>query len=196
MTVVVRPASPIRTARDIQEKLRSDPAFRWRHQLPHRRACHARDGVDVDKLKTVVFQSNSQALTALMGGHVEVATLSAASALQAAEQGQVRIVGITAERRGDGALAQVPTFKEQGLDVVFSNTRFLVGPRGMSGAQTAYWDNILARVVQTEEWKQDLLKDQSVPDYAGSRRAGERMAMLHRQLRGVLADAGLAKDDK
>jgi len=186
MTVVVRPASPIRTARDIQEKLRSDPAS-------------LNIAIGVSLAAPTTSPSRLSRARWCRRGQAEDGGIPVQFAGTDCAHGRTRggcDVGITAERRGDGALAQVPTFKEQGLDVVFSNTRFLVGPRGMSGAQTAYWDNILARVVQTEEWKQDLLKDQSVPDYAGSRRAGERMAMLHRQLRGVLADAGLAKDDK
>jgi hypothetical protein len=65
----------------------------------------------------------------------------------------------------------------------------------MTPAQTAYWDKILERVVQSEEWKADLAKDQSVPDYVGSRRAGERLTGLNKQLRGALADAGLAQKE-
>lgn len=202
MTVVVKPDSALRSARDIVEKLRADPqslniaigvSVGGTNYLTVALLVKAM-GVEVRKLKTVVFQSNAQAVTAVMGGHVDIATLSTGAALRAAEQGQLRIIGITAERRGEGALAQVPTFREQGLDVVFSNTRFLIGPRGMTPAQTAYWDGVLERVAQTEEWKQDLVKEQSFADYQGSRRAGERLAVLYKQLRGALADTGLAKD--
>ena len=202
MTVVVRPGSALKTALDVQDRLKADPqslniaigvSVGGTNYLTIALLTKAM-GIDVKKLKTVVFQSNSQAVTALMGGHVDIATLSTAAALHATEQGQLRIIGITADRRGEGTLARVPTFREQGYDLVFSNTRFLIGPRGMTPAQTAYWDTILERVVQNEEWKADLAKDQSIADYVASRRAGERLAVLNRQLRGALADAGLAKD--
>ena len=85
MTLVVKPDSPLKTAADIREQLRKDPrslsiaigvAVGATNHLTV--ALLAKEmGVDVRKLKTVVTQTNSQALTAVMGGHVDIASLSA-----------------------------------------------------------------------------------------------------------------------
>lgn len=201
MTLVVRPDSPLKTGRDIQQRLKADPgslsiavgtALGATNHLNVALLAKAM-GVDVKQLKTVVFQANADAQTAVMGGHVDLSSLSVAAALRAAKGGRLRILGITAEKRGEGALADIPTWKEQGFDVVFSNTRLLLGPKGLSQAQTAHWDSVIERVVQNDEWKSDVQKNYAVLDYAGSRQSPQRMAAIYKQLRGALVDAGLAK---
>src|ERR1017187_5692014 len=86
MTLVVRPDSPIKAGRDIQERLKSDPrsmsiaigiAVGGTNHLALALVIKSM-GIDVKKLKTVVFQSNGETMTALMGGHVDLAPLSAA----------------------------------------------------------------------------------------------------------------------
>lgn len=201
MTLVVRPDSPLKTGRDIQEKLKRDPqslsiavglALGASNHLTVALLAKTM-GIDVKKLKTVVFQANADAQTALMGGHVDLSSLSVAAALRGAQQGRLRIIGVTSDRRGEGALADIPTWKEQGFDVVFTNTRLLLGPKGISPAQTAYWDAALERVVQSEEWVNDVQRNHAVLDYLGSKQSPQRMAGIYNQLKGALIDAGLAK---
>jgi putative tricarboxylic transport membrane protein len=202
MTFVVRPDSSLKTGRDIQEALRKDPhalnvaigvALGATNHLTVALLMKSM-GIDVKKLKTVVFQANAQTITAVMGGHVDLAPLSVGAALRSAEQGQLRIIGVTSERRGEGALASIPTWKEQGFDVVFSNTRLLVGPKGMSAAQIAYWDAAMAKVVATDEWKDEVKRNEAALDYVGSKESAQRMARLYGQLKTALIDAGLAKE--
>ena len=199
MTLAVKPDSPLRNARDVMERLKRDPqslsfaiglAIGGTNHISVGLIAKAM-GVDVRKLKTVVFQTNAQGITAIMGGHVDVASLSLATALRAAKQGQVRIIGISSERRSEGAAADIPTWREQGLDVVFSNVRFAIGPKGLGAAQTAYWDGVFERLIQTEEWKNEVRLNDWVPDYATSKQAPTRMAKLNGQLKAALADAGL-----
>jgi putative tricarboxylic transport membrane protein len=201
MTLVVRPDSPLKTGRDLQQRLKANPgslsiavgtAIGATNHLNVALLANAM-GIDAKQLKTVVFQANADAQTAVMGGHVDVSSLSVAAALRAAEGGRLRILGITAEKRGEGALAEIPTWKEQGYDVVFSNTRLLVGPKGLTQAQTAHWDNVLERVAQSDEWKSDVQKNHAVLDYAGSKQSPQRMAAIYKQLKGALVAAGLAK---
>lgn len=202
MVLAVKPDSPLKNARDIMEKLKRDPqsvsiaigiAIGGSNHVNVGLVTKAM-GLDVKKLKTVVFQGNSQVLTGLMGGHVDLASLSLAVAMNAAQQGRVRIIGISSERRSEGAAAKIPTWKEQGLDVVFSNTRFMIGPKGMSAAQTAYWDAALERMVQTEDWKNELQQNEWAADYVGSKQSPQRMAAIYKQLKNALVDAGLTKE--
>jgi putative tricarboxylic transport membrane protein len=202
MTLAVRPDSPLRSARDVMERLRHDPqsltiaigiAIGGTNHINVGLVSKAM-GVDVRKLKTVVFQTNAQGITGIMGGHVDVVSLSVAIAMRAARAGQIRIVGISSERRSEGAAADIPTWKEQGLDVVFSNVRFAIGPKSMSAAQMAFWDGVYERVIQTDEWKNEVQRNDWVQDYANSKQAPPRMARLNEQLKSALADAGLVKE--
>jgi len=202
MTLVVRPDSPLKTGRDIQERLKKDPgslsiavgiAVGGTNHLTVALVTKAM-GINVKKLKTVVFQANAHALTALMGGHVDLSSMSLATAWNAAQQGKLRIIAITSDRRLEGALAEIPTWKEQGFNVVFTNTRFVIGPKGMTPAQTAYWDAAFERLVQNEEWKDEVRKNDWVSDYLGSKQSPQRLAAIYEQLKGALVDAGLAKE--
>lgn len=202
MTLVVRPDSPLKSGRDIQERLRRDPkslsvaigiALGGTNHLSVGLVMRAM-GIDVKSLKTVVFQANADAQTALMGGHVDVSPLSLATALAAMRQGKVRILGVSTARRGEGALADIPTWREQGFDVLFTNTRFLLAPRGLNAAQVAYWDSVIGRMVQSEDWKADVQKNDLEMDFHASGQSGPRLAAMYRQLRAALIDAGLVKE--
>ena len=202
MTLVVKPDSPLKTARDIQERLQKDPqslsvaigvAVGATNHLTVALLMKAM-GIDVRKLKTVVIQTNAQTLTSIMGGHIDIASLSVGAAITNAQQGKLRIIAVTSEKRGEGAMAAIPTWKEQGVDVVFANVRLLVGPKGMTPAQIAYWDAAMGRVVATEDWKKEVERNEATLDYTGSRDSAQRMARLYGQLKSALIDAGLAKE--
>lgn len=202
MTLAVRPDSPIKSARDMAERLKRDPqsltiaigiGIGGTNHISVGLVTKAM-GVDVRKLKTVVFQTNAQGITGVMGGHVDVVSLSLAAGLRAAKAGQVRIIGISSERRSEGGAAEIPTWKEQGLDVVFSNVRFSIAPKGLSAAQTGYWDGVFERLIQTEEWKNEVRQNDWTLDYANSRQAPPRMARLNAQLKTALTDAGLVQE--
>jgi putative tricarboxylic transport membrane protein len=201
-TIVVPANSPLRNVRDIMEKLRRDPqslsiAIGFAPGgINHLAAAQLfkQGGVDVKKLKTVVFQGQGAVYTALLGGHVDIAPMQVATALNGAQQGKLRILGIATERRGEGALAAIPTWKEQGYDLVWSNVRFMLGPKGMTPAQLAFWDAALERVVQTEEWKSDGRNNYLQLDYLGSRQTTARIAAIYKQFREAMLDVGLLKE--
>ena len=107
--------------------------------------------------------------------------------------GQLRVIAISAPRRAPGALAAVPTWKEQGYDVVVDNFRALIGPRGMQAAQVAYWQAVFARLVETDDWKKDLAANLWENSYTAGGDARDYLDGQYRELRRVLGDLGLAK---
>jgi putative tricarboxylic transport membrane protein len=105
----------------------------------------------------------------------------------------MRAIGVTSPQRLTGVLAGVPTWKEQGVDATFSNWRGVVGPRGLSAAQIAWWDGILEKVTQTEEWKKDLKANNQEPSYMNSRDSKAFLDAQAKLFAGLLNDLGLAK---
>jgi len=150
-------------------------------------------GVDAKRLKTVQFQGNSEALAAVMGGHVDLSSMSFAQAWAQMQAGHLRILGVAADKRGDGPLASIPTWKEQGFDVEFHNTRFMLGAKGMSEAQTAFWDNALRQVMQSEQWKAMAEKTHYIPYYVSRKETPKRLGALYNQLKEALTDVGMGK---
>jgi putative tricarboxylic transport membrane protein len=150
-------------------------------------------GVDLKRLKIVSFRSNSESVTALLGGHIDLVASSASPAISHFQQGRTRIVAISAPRRMSGVLAQVPTLKEQQVPAVNSNWRALVGPKGLQPVQIAYWEEAAGRLAKTERWKKELemnfwehhlLQGQALRDF---------LADEAKETREILSEVGLAK---
>ena len=122
-------------------------------------------GVDVAKLKMIGFAGSADSITAVIGGHVEGTAAPASLIAAQVATGRLRALGAGAEHRMSGPLADVPTWREQGIDAVVSNWRGIVGPKDMTAAQIAYWDDVFAKTVATAEWKQELERTQLEQHY-------------------------------
>lgn len=150
-------------------------------------------GGDPKKIKAVVFQSVSQGVTALIGGHVDVVATAASNLAVHHGAGRIRIIGLTAPRRYTGALAAVPTWREQGVAVEVDNLRGVIGPKAMSAAQIAYWEGVFAQMVATTEWKAHLEKNQWSDTFAGAAASRKILDDQHSEMRAGLAALGMAK---
>ncbi|MGZ8268139.1 MAG: tripartite tricarboxylate transporter substrate binding protein [Burkholderiales bacterium] len=150
-------------------------------------------GADIRKLKTVSYPSGRDATMAALGGHVDLAVAPAATLLPQVRSGQLRMIAITAPKRLDGPFAQVPTWRELGANAVVSNWRVIVAPRGTGPQPVAYWENILARVVETDEWKKMLEDDALTSHFMKSAETRAYLAAQHDELRVLLSALSLAK---
>jgi putative tricarboxylic transport membrane protein len=150
-------------------------------------------GGDPKKLKAVVFQSVSQGVIALLGGHVEVITSPATNLAAHHGAGRLRILALSAPRRYSGALAAIPTLGEQGLPVVVDNLRGVIGPKSLTPAQIAYWENAFSRMVRGVEWKAHLETNQWVDSFALSDASAKTLAEQHEEMRAGLALLGMTK---
>jgi len=198
---VVRADSPLKTGRDLVERLKKDPAslsFGLATTLGNPShiaiAQIARPaGVDVRKLKVAVFTASPQAMTGVLGGHLDVMVSNASGPLPQIEGGQMRALAVAAPRRLAAAYAAVPTWKEQGSNVVAAFWRGVIGPKGMSPAQIAFWDAELAKLAASDEWKKYLADHQLEGDYRASRETRQFLEAEYTEYRAILGELGLAK---
>jgi putative tricarboxylic transport membrane protein len=103
------------------------------------------------------------------------------------------VVGVSSPRRLAGAFADVPTWKEQGVEGTFSNYRGLIGPKGMQPAQVAYWEGVFSALDKDESWRADLERNLWVGHYLNGRDTRKYWDDLSVQVRAVLDDVGLLK---
>ena len=150
-------------------------------------------GVDIKRLKVVVFSGAAAASAALLGGHVDVMISPLSNAVGPYEAGQINVIAIASPHRFAGSLARVPTWKEQGHDVVFASWRSIVGPKGMTQGQIDYWDRTLAGLVRNPEWKKYLDGIYAENEYKGSRETAEYLKAQREKLRALLVGLDLAK---
>src|SRR5262249_16260032 len=150
-------------------------------------------GGDIRKIRTAVFKSSAESAAALLGGHIDVVASSASLLVPHLKSGAVRLIAMSAPHRGQGVLATVPTWKEQGFDIVSDNFRGLIGPAGMPPPQVAYWDDALAKLVRTEAWKKDLEANLWEDNYMSSRESLKYFTAQYEDARRVLSDLGLTR---
>lgn len=197
----VKADSPIRNGRDLIERLRKDPSsLSLSFSSVAGGANHIAAGlflktagVDVRKVRTVVFDSASKAMTAMLGGHIDIVSASASVPVSHLKNGTVRVVAISAPRRVGGVYADVPTWKEQGADASFSNYRGIIGPKGMTPPQAAYWERVMAAVDKDETWRTDLERNLWVGNFTNGRDTRKYWDDLSVQVRTTLDDLGLLK---
>ena len=150
-------------------------------------------GGDPRKLKVVVFNSPAESLTALLGGHIDLVATAPANVIAHVKAGTVRVLGITSPARMTGDFASVPTLRESGIDAVVTNWRAVVGPKGMSAAQVAYWDGVLAKTLAHDEWTRDIAHNLRDGSFLLSADTAKFFVGQQEEFRQSLADIGLTK---
>jgi putative tricarboxylic transport membrane protein len=90
-------------------------------------------------------------------------------------------------------LANAPTWREQGIDLVFSGWRAVLGPKGLSPAQITFWENALRKATEAQEWKADLQKNYWSDDFAPSAQFRKDLDTDYAAMSAVMTELGLAK---
>ena len=199
--ITVKADSPMKNMRDLMDRLKADPdavsfAMPSRGGVPHLAlgAAVKAAGLDPKKLKVVVFKTSGESITAVSGGHVHAMVSSLASVMPQVKAGSLRVLAIAARERRGGAAANVPTLREQGIpsDGVAA-WRGMSGPKGLSAAQIAFWDDALAKAVESADWKHFLEENDVSSSYLRSRDFAKYLEGEYATTKAVMADLGLLK---
>ena len=68
----------------------------------------------------------------------------------------------------------------------------MIGPKGLTDAQTAYWNQAIRKLIATEEWKKDLEENLWVDQYMNSRDSKIFLDKQYADIKSILTDLGLA----
>jgi putative tricarboxylic transport membrane protein len=128
-----------------------------------------------------------------MGGHLELVTTAGGNVAAHVQTGKLRVVAVSADKRLPGSLANVPTWKEQGVNLVYGGWRSIVGPKGISAAQVAYWEGVLRKAAQSAEWKAELERNYWSDDFVTSAQFRKDLDKDYADMKAVLTDLGLAR---
>jgi putative tricarboxylic transport membrane protein len=69
----------------------------------------------------------------------------------------------------------------------------MVAPKGTAPRETAYWENVLARVVETDDWKKMLEEDVLTNQFMKSAETRSYLSSQYEELKAVLTALGMAK---
>ena len=201
IVIAVRTDSPLKSGADLVRRLKVDPSTvsaavaTARGGMQHIAVSRLAKaiGADFRKMRVVVFNSGGESISQVLGGHIDVVATAAANAAPHVANGQLRILGIAAPQRMTGALADAPTWKEQGANAVFDSWRGVVGTKGISEAQVKYWEAAFLALSQTDEWKTDIEKNYRVNHFLNGRDSNIYWDAQYKELEEGLTELGLAK---
>ena len=201
VVISVKADSPIATLQDLTARLKKDSqsvtfAFataRGNHNHIVMSMYLKSIGVDPKVAKTVIYPGGGPALTALLGGHIDVYVASPRSMVPLQKEGRARVLAISSPQRQSGDLASLATLKEQGINAEFFTWRGFMAPKGLKPAEIAYWDAVFEKLAQSEEWKKDTEAQFWNADYLLSGKTSEHLDRENTVMREILTDLGLAK---
>lgn len=197
----VKAVSPIKTGKDLVETLKRDPqavsfsVSTARSGTNNISACllGQATGIECNRMKIVVFNSGAESKTAVLGGHIDVAVQTAGNFVSELKEGTMRAIGVTSAQRLKGVFADIPTWREQGVDAVVTSWRVLIGPKGMNQDQLTFWQDVFVRLVKTEEWKKEEEINFFESNLAGPEETLKFLKTEYDKSKIVLTGLGLAK---
>ncbi len=108
-------------------------------------------GEDPTAVNYIPYDAGGEAMAGLLSGEIDALSTGFSEAIALAEQGEVRILGVTAPERVDGYDA--PTMTEQGLDTTFVNWRGFFAAPGLPEDKLAMYQEALSKMYETDAWE-------------------------------------------
>ena len=109
-------------------------------------------GEDPTAVKYIPYDAGGKAMAALLSGEIKALSTGFSEAVDLANAGEVKIIGVTSDERVD-AFADAKTMKEQGIDMTFVNWRGFFAAPGLPAEKLAAYQEVLAKMYDTEEWE-------------------------------------------
>lgn len=154
----------------------------------------AAGGADASKLNTTVFTDAGE-IAALLGGHTDVLSTTLAEIVQHHKSGDARVLGISSPERTK-FVPDVPTYSEQGLNVVIYHWRGLFGPPDMPPAVLDYWGRAFAKMVDTPTWKQSMESINWITSFESGQQFRQSMLKEAAEAEAMLRPLGVLPEKK
>jgi putative tricarboxylic transport membrane protein len=197
MVAVVRADSPLKTGRDLVEALRKNPqsvsialtstGHRVSVGLPLHKA-----GVNMKAVRMPAFKGGGETTAAVLGGHIDVLITSVSTSVPFVESGKMRAIAVSSNRRLGGAMASVPTWQELGYPSSGS-WKGLMGPRGLTTAQIAFWEEVMRRTAQSDELRQYADQNQWLVEFKGAADTRKWLDQETAALKLIMGELGIVK---
>ena len=142
------------------------------------------------KFNHIPFSGANPAALALLGGHIEAITVSAAEVYTHVAAGKLRVLAVMSEERIKG-FENVPTLKERGFDISMGTWRGLGVPKGTPPEIVAALRAATAKTVQEPSLKEALEKQNMGYAYADADAFGAVMARDHAFYGSLIRKLGL-----
>ena len=188
--------SPFKTMKDVVEQLKKDPgSVKWgggsRGSTEHIAAAMiAREvGVDPAKINYVAFRGGGEATAAILGGNVTIGGSGYSEFAEYIAAGKMRAVGVTSSTRLKGV--NVPTLKEQGINVDIGNWRGVYGAPGITAEQRKALIDALSKTFKHKAWQDAMEKNGWTPAWLAGDEFSNFVDSEFASLRATMAKSGM-----
>lgn len=196
MVITVPASSPIKSIKDLTAQLKSNPgSVSWgggsKGSIDHILAgLIAKDiGVDPKRINYVPFQGGGEASASVLGGHVTAGIAGVSEFLPFIKSGKMRALAVTSKDR----VADIPTLKEQGINVEIYNWRGVYGAPGITPEQRKALIDAVVKATESPSWKQALAKNDWTPFLLTGDEFGKFVDAESARLGAMLRELGVAK---
>ena len=196
MVITVPVSSPIKSIADLVSQLKVNPGnVSWgggsKGSIDHILAglIAKESGVDPKKINYVPFQGGGEASAAILGGHVTVGIAGVSEFLPFIKRGKMRALAVTSKDR----IAEIPTLKEQGVNVEIYNWRGVYGAPGITPQQRKVLVDAVVKATETPMWKETLSKNDWAPFLLTGDEFGNFVDSESARLSATLRELGIAK---
>ena len=195
--VFVLPAdSKFKTMKDVVEQMKKDPgSIKWgggsRGSTEHIAAAMiAREvGVDPAKINYVAFRGGGEAIAAILGGNVTIGGSGYSEFAEYITTGKMKAIAVTSPARIKGL--DVPTLKEQGINVVIGNWRGVYGAPGISAEQRKTLIDMIVKATKSKAWNEAIEKNGWTPALMTGPEFEKFVDDEFASLRAVMAKSGM-----
>lgn len=148
-------------------------------------------GVEPEGVNYVPFAGGGEALASILGGHVTAGVSGYQEFAGQIETGDLRPLAVSSAERLEGI--DVPTLKEQGVDVELTNWRAVFAPPDISDEDKQVLADAVGQMVESETW-QEILKDRGWLDlYLPPDEFAQFLEEDRAQVETVLKEIGLVQ---
>jgi putative tricarboxylic transport membrane protein len=145
-------------------------------------------GVPAARVNYIAFSGGGESLAALVGGQVSVGVSGLAEFAPHIEAGTIRALAISSAVRLPGL--DLPTLREQGVDVEFENWRSVVAPPAISRGDRDRLDALIADMVRSPEWREALRRYRWLDRYLSGRPFAEFVSAEEARVEHILSQFG------
>jgi tripartite-type tricarboxylate transporter receptor subunit TctC len=194
--IVVKSDSPFRTLKDLVDAAKKNPGKIKYATTGVGSTTHA--AVDeiafTEKVQMihVPYKGSIEALTAVLGGHVDFASLTS-EFIASVRSGQTRLLAQMSEKRS-ARFPNVPTLKEAGYDFVNDAIFSVVGPANLPPAVARKLENAFARAVKSKEYLDAIDKIDMIPVYYDGKSFDDFLRVQWKKVNKHLIATGLIKE--
>ena len=194
--LTVRADAPYSTVRGFMDHARANPGEITIGNSAPGSVWHIAAGLAAEKtgvnVKHVPFNGAQPAVTALVGGHIKAVAVSVAEVRSQVQAGNLKILGVMSAER-DKIFPNVPTFKEQGVDVQFATWRGLAFPKGVPAANRAKVADAYKKAFETKEFKDFAANAALTLNYQDGPEFTKFLDQNYKDVAAVMKGLGLSK---